>query len=81
MNYFAVCLVRQLKARGTYPSVLPTLPAPEVNLEQERKGKGWKGAVVVEESPETQQRKGAAAWSLDGGGQGPSNHGKNKPVR
>lgn len=46
--------------RGTYPSVLPTFPAPEVNLEQELKGKGWMG-MVVEESTETQQGKGAAA--------------------
>lgn len=52
MNYFVACLVRQFKARGTYPSVLPAFPAPEVNLEL--KDKGW---VVVEESTETQQRK------------------------
>ena len=60
MNYFAAWLVRQFKAGGIFPSVLPTFPAPKVNSEQEPEGKGWTG-LVVEESTETWQRKGAAA--------------------
>lgn len=44
MNYFAARLVRQFKARGAYPSVLPTFPALGLNLQQELKGKGWVGA-------------------------------------
>lgn len=76
MNYFAALRVRQFKPRGTYPSVLPTCPAPEVNLEQELKGKGWKG-VVEEEPTETQQRTGAAAQSLDCGVEAPWSHSEN----
>lgn len=61
MNYFAAHLVQQFKARGTYPSVLPTFPAPGLDLQQELKGKGWVGVRVGEEATETQQRTGAVA--------------------
>lgn len=46
MNYFAARLVRQFKASGAYPSVLPPSPAPGVSLARERGGRGWRGAVV-----------------------------------
>lgn len=57
MNYFAVRLVQQFKARGTYPSVLPTFPASEVNWEQELKGKGWMGVVVEESTRASRERE------------------------
>lgn len=79
MNYFAARLVRQFKASGTYPSVLPPSPAPGVNLAREREGRGWRG-VVVGEPTQTRRREGAAAQPLGGGGEAPLHRCKNTPV-